>query len=98
MLMVGVARVGNDPVARYTPDGKPVMDISLAFAVNVTFRVYTQRGLLIFHKNFAALPAGNHTLTWNGVTDSGTMVASGIYLLQLEAGQKIYKQKVVIIR
>ncbi|NBW01468.1 MAG: single-stranded DNA-binding protein [Betaproteobacteria bacterium] len=31
MLMVGVARVGNDPVARYTPDGKPVMDISLAF-------------------------------------------------------------------
>lgn len=31
MLMVGVARVGNEPVARYTPDGKPVMDISLAF-------------------------------------------------------------------
>ncbi len=31
MLMVGVARVGNEPVARYTPDGKAVMDISLAF-------------------------------------------------------------------
>jgi len=31
MLMVGVARIGNEPVARYTPDGKPVMDISLAF-------------------------------------------------------------------
>jgi len=31
MLMVGVARIGNDPVARYTPDGKAVMDISLAF-------------------------------------------------------------------
>jgi len=31
MLMVGVARVGNEPVARYTPDGKPVMDVSLAF-------------------------------------------------------------------
>lgn len=31
MLMVGVARIGNEPVARYTPDGKAVMDISLAF-------------------------------------------------------------------
>lgn len=31
MLMVGVARIGNEPVARYTPDGKPVMDLSLAF-------------------------------------------------------------------
>ncbi len=31
MLMVGVARVGNEPVARYTPDGKAGMDISLAF-------------------------------------------------------------------
>lgn len=31
MLMVGVARIGNEPVARYTPDGKAVMDVSLAF-------------------------------------------------------------------
>lgn len=31
MLMTGLARLGNDPEVRYTPDGKPVMDMSLAF-------------------------------------------------------------------
>lgn len=31
MLMIGMARLGNDPEIRYTPDGKPVMDLSLAF-------------------------------------------------------------------
>jgi len=29
--MTGLARLGNDPEVRYTPDGKPVMDMSLAF-------------------------------------------------------------------
>ena len=32
MLLVGLARLGNDPVVRYTPDNKPVMDLSLAFS------------------------------------------------------------------
>ena len=31
MLMTGLARLGNEPEVRYTPDGKPVMDMSLAF-------------------------------------------------------------------
>lgn len=32
MLLVGLARLGNDPVVRYTPDNKAVMDLSLAFS------------------------------------------------------------------
>lgn len=32
MLLAGLARLGNDPVVRYTPDNKPVMDLSLAFS------------------------------------------------------------------
>ena len=32
MFLAGLARVGNDPVVRYTPDNKPVMDLSLAFS------------------------------------------------------------------
>lgn len=32
MLMLGLARLGNDPEVRYTPDGKAVMDMSLAFS------------------------------------------------------------------
>ena len=31
MLTVGIARVGNEPVVRFTTDNKAVLDISLAF-------------------------------------------------------------------
>ena len=30
MLLIGLARIGKDPVIRHTADGKPVMDLSLA--------------------------------------------------------------------
>ena len=32
MLLIGLARLGNDPELRYTPDGKAIMDLSLAFS------------------------------------------------------------------
>lgn len=32
MLMIGIARLGNDPEVRYMSDGKALMDLSLAFS------------------------------------------------------------------
>lgn len=31
MLMIGIARIGNEPIVKYTPDGRPVMDLSVVF-------------------------------------------------------------------
>lgn len=31
MILTGIARIGNEPVLRYTADGKAILDISLAF-------------------------------------------------------------------
>lgn len=31
MLTVGIARIGNEPVVRYTAEGKAVLDLSLAY-------------------------------------------------------------------
>lgn len=31
MITVGLARIGNEPVVRYTADSKPVLDLSLAY-------------------------------------------------------------------
>lgn len=31
MITIGLARIGNEPVVRYLPDGKPVLDLSLAY-------------------------------------------------------------------
>lgn len=31
MITVGLARIGNEPVVRYTADSKPLLDLSLAY-------------------------------------------------------------------
>lgn len=31
MITIGLARIGNEPVLRYTADNKPVLDLSLAY-------------------------------------------------------------------
>lgn len=31
MITVGLARIGNEPVVRYTADSKPILDLSLAY-------------------------------------------------------------------
>jgi single-strand DNA-binding protein len=31
MVTIGLARIGNEPVVKYTADGKPVMELSLAY-------------------------------------------------------------------
>jgi single-strand DNA-binding protein len=31
MITIGIVRIGNEPVIRYTADNKPVLDISLAY-------------------------------------------------------------------
>lgn len=31
MLMIGLARIGNEPVVRYTADNKAVLDLNLAY-------------------------------------------------------------------
>lgn len=31
MITIGLARIGNEPVMRYLADGKPVLDLSLAY-------------------------------------------------------------------
>jgi single-strand DNA-binding protein len=32
MLSIGLARIGNEPVVRYTNDNKPLLDLSLAYS------------------------------------------------------------------
>lgn len=31
MILIGVCRIGNDPVIRFTQDGKPLLELSLAY-------------------------------------------------------------------
>jgi hypothetical protein len=44
------------------------------------------------------MPAGTHTLSWNGRNAFGELVGSGIYLLRLEAGNEVAVKKMAVVR
>lgn len=46
----------------------------------------------------ALLPAGDHRITWDGLSDAGRPLPSGIYFAVLEAGREHAMRKLTLIR
>jgi cytochrome c peroxidase len=44
------------------------------------------------------LDAGNHTITWDGKNESGSVVASGIYFYKLNAGDNVTIKKMSLLK
>ncbi len=60
--------------------------------------VYDVRGRLIKTLADGNLAPARYTMTWNGRNDQGETVASGIYLYQLTAGDRVATRKLLVLR
>jgi hypothetical protein len=60
--------------------------------------VFDYSGRLVSSLYRGIMPAGRHRLEWNGKSRSGHRVASGVYLVQVQAGERITRQQVVLLR
>ncbi|OQY26931.1 MAG: hypothetical protein B6244_12185 [Candidatus Cloacimonetes bacterium 4572_55] len=54
-----------------------------------------QKVKTLVHK---VLPAGSHSVTWDGNNDNGVPVASGIYLTKIECGAYLSTRKMTLLR
>jgi len=75
----------------------------LSEAANVTAKIYTQVGHLIYEKEYASGADGGqssvNSIHWDGKNKDGAYVASGIYLLRLEiSGEDTRTRKIGFIR
>ena len=43
-------------------------------------------------------PAGYHKAVWNGRSDTGDIVASGIYFIRLKVGERTMNRRIAILR
>ncbi len=68
----------------FNPQTMIVMD--LAAAENVRVEVFDVRGRLVRTLAEQVMAPGRHEIPWNGMDDSGRRVASGNYLLRMQAG------------
>jgi hypothetical protein len=77
---------------------KATFKYELTSAGHVRLRLYTMSGALVKTFIDEDLPAGQGSMDWDGTNLAGNLVASGIYVLYLDApgGKKV--QKVIVVK
>jgi flagellar hook assembly protein FlgD len=61
------------------------IEFSVATEGHVTIRVFDAAGRVVRTLEDGHVTAGPHTTVWDGTTDSGERVASGVYFVRMEA-------------
>ncbi|MBN1293528.1 MAG: hypothetical protein JXB48_16935, partial [Candidatus Latescibacteria bacterium] len=60
--------------------------------------IYSLAGQKICELTAEFLPAGTHTLLWDGKDANGSVVSSGIYITRLQAGKHTATGRMVLVR
>jgi len=85
--------------ARPNPFGAATsFSYALPRTATVRLSVFDAAGHLVRTLVDSTVPAGNHTVTWNGADAGGRRAPVGIYLVVLNAGGEVHKQKVLLGR
>ena len=71
---------------------------SLKEAGMVSFGIYNLRGQLVRTLMVAQKPAGNHSIVWNGLDNSGRAVSSGIYYCRMSSGDFTSSLKMILMK
>jgi hypothetical protein len=64
----------------------------------VSLAIYNVLGQKVKSLADGRLPAGNHTVKWNGCDDQGRKVSSGVYVYRLTAGDNAATRRLTVIR
>jgi|GEM_PF-3095649 len=104
----GISAVGTDEVARPHLQLGPIspnpfnpmttINFSLSTAGSATLRVYNVSGRLIWSWQWQKLQAGPNFVRWDGKSQHGQSVASGVYFFRLEANRQTRTAKAVLLK
>ena len=65
---------------------------------DVSLKVFNVLGQAVKELVNAQLPAGRHSVIWNGKDNLGAQVSSGVYFYQLNAGEFVAIKKLVLMK
>ena len=71
---------------------------SIASISDVSMEISDVMGKRVYAKNFGELNAGIHHFSWNGETDYGKSLASGIFFIRVTGEDKSKTKKVVLMK
>ena len=71
---------------------------TLGMASDVTVKVYSILGEEIATLNNGNMIPGTHSLRWNGLTNNGFNVASGVYFYQVDVAGQVKTGKMMLMK
>jgi hypothetical protein len=80
------------------PQGNASLEVALPAASPVQMRIYDVRGGLVRDLSAHAVPAGRHSISWDGRNSAGVPVRSGVYFMKANAGGKEFKLRLAVVR
>lgn len=98
---VAAASSGPEFAVSVTPNparAATVFSVQLARASTVRVRVMDLSGRLVREVRRGVLPAGTSRLSWDGLDEGARVVASGLYLVRVEAGERSSTSKFIVAR
>ena len=81
-----------NPVAR-----RAAFSFELYRTGHVTFSVYDVTGRRVARLVDASLPAGVHSVTWNGLSDAGLRLANGVYMYEVAMGADRLARRMILV-
>jgi subtilisin family serine protease len=72
--------------------------IDLTTETHVNFVVYNVAGQVVRTLVDGILPAGSHTITWDGNNQAGESLSSGVYFYRVVAGTEILTRKMTMLK
>ncbi|MAE70068.1 MAG: hypothetical protein CME06_06325 [Gemmatimonadetes bacterium] len=70
----------------------------LSEEMNASLGVYDLRGALVRTLHQGVLPAGRHSVRWDGKSEGGLALASGVYIYRLETPEEIVTRRMVLLK
>lgn len=96
VVAAGASLLSNAPNP-FNP--QTLITYDLASAQSVHLAIYDARGRQVRSLvRGEVMPAGRHSLVWNGRGDDGRMMPSGVYLSRLQAGGVVWQGRMTMIR
>jgi hypothetical protein len=96
------AKIPEAPVLRQNYpnpfNGVTVIEYVLPVASTVLLTIHDAAGRTVRTLRLGAEPAGMQSLVWDGKTDDGSLVPSGLYVCQLTAGKESLRRKIVLLK
>lgn len=101
-----VGSITNYPNPFHPDEAPTTIAYKLADNANVTVQIYTLHGSLVWREQFAMGGAGGTTglnqITWDGRNGNGELVASGGYIVVVEADgngeSQVMRRKIAVVR